>query len=155
MVEAAPALVAELHHLADAVLRDDDRCPHVRLLDPLALVRHVGRVVHLEPLAGWRLDQVRDGRRGHEQVEVELPLEPLADDLHVQQAEEAAAKTEAERLRGLGLVRERAVVQLEPLERVAQLRVLVRIGREERREDHRLHVLVARKRLARRAAPAR
>ena len=83
---------------ADAVLGDDDRRTHVRLLDPLALLRHVGGVVHLEPLAGRRLHQVRDGRRRHEQVEVELPLEPFAHDLHVQQAEEAAAKPEAERL---------------------------------------------------------
>ena len=41
---------------------------------------------------------VRDVRSGDEQVEVELALEPLADDLHVQQAEEAAAEAEAERL---------------------------------------------------------
>ena len=51
---------------------------------------------------------VGDVRRGHEQVEVELALEPLAHDLHVQQAEEAAAEAEAERLRRLGLVEERA-----------------------------------------------
>jgi len=31
-----------------------------------------------------------------------LALEPLLDDVHVQQAEEAAAEAEAERLRGLG-----------------------------------------------------
>ena len=54
--------------------------------------------MHLEPLAGGRLHQIRDGRGSHEQVEVELPLEPFAHDLHVQQAEKAAAKAEAERL---------------------------------------------------------
>ena len=116
--------------------------------------RHVGRVVHLDEFAAGRLDAVRDGRRRDEQVEVELALEPLPDDLHVQEPEEAAAEAEAERLRRLRLVGERGVVQLEPLERVAELRVLVRVGREERREDHRLHVLVARKRLGRRAATA-
>ena len=51
-------------------------------------------------------DAVGDGGRGHEQVEVELALEALADDLHVEEAEEAAAEAEAERLRGLGLVHE-------------------------------------------------
>ena len=35
---------------------------------------------------------VLDRRRGRDQVEVELALEPLLDDLHVQQAQEAAAK---------------------------------------------------------------
>ena len=106
--------------------------------------RHVGRVVHLDPVAVPRLDAVGDVRRRHDQVEVELPLEPLAHDLHVQQAEEAAAEAEAERLRGLRLVEERGVVQLQALERVAQLRVLVGVGREEPGEDHRLDFLVAR-----------
>ena len=50
VVEAAAALVAELHHRADVLLRDDDRRLDVRLLDPLDLVRHVGRVVHLDPV---------------------------------------------------------------------------------------------------------
>ena len=114
-------------------------------------IRHVGRVVHLDPVgAGSGPDAVGDVRGGHDQVEVELALEPLAHDLHVQQAEEAAAEAEAERLRGLGLVEERAVVQLQPLERVAQLRVVVRVRREEPREDHRLDLLVAGQRLGRR-----
>ena len=97
------------------------------------------------PLSG--LHAVGDVRRGDEQVEVELALEPLADDLHVQEPEEAAAEAEAERLRRLGLVEERGVVQLQLLERVAQLGVVVGVGREEPGEHHRLDVLVARQRL--------
>ena len=148
VVEAAAALVAELHHRADVLLGDDHGGLDVRLLHRLDLVRHLGGVVHLDPLAaGTRLDAVGDGRGGHDQIEVELALQPLADDLHVQQAEEAAAEAEAERQRGLGLVEERTVVQLQPLERVAELRVLVGIGREEPGEDHRLDFLVAGHRL--------
>ena len=150
MVEAPAPLVVQLHHRADVVLRDDDRRADVRLLDALDLGGHLGRVVHLELLAGLGQHAVGDVRRGHEQVEVELALEPLADDLHVQQAEEAAAEAEAERLRGLRLVEERGVVQLQLLERVAQLRVVVGVGREEPGEDHRLDVLVAGQRLGRR-----
>jgi len=45
----------------------------------------------------------------------------------VQQAEEAAAEAEAERAGGLGLVGQRRVVQLEPLEGVAQRRVVVAV----------------------------
>ena len=101
------------------------------------------------------VDAVGDVRRGDEQVEVELALEPLADDLHVQQAEEAAAEAEAERLRRLGLVEERGVVQLQPLERVAELGVVVGVGREEPGEDHRLDVLVAGQRLRGRARARR
>ena len=48
-------------------------------------------------------DLVGDGRRGLDDLDVELALEPLLDDLHVQQAEEAAAEAEAERVAALGL----------------------------------------------------
>ena len=103
--------------------------------------------MHLAPVAVALEHAVGDVRRGHDQVEVELALEPLADDLHVEQPEEAAAKAEAERLRRLGLVEERGIVELQPLERVTQLGVLVGVAREQAREDHRLDVLVARQRL--------
>src|SRR5579884_3896797 len=99
VVEAAPPVVAELHDGADVLLRDDDRRLHVRLLDLLDLRRHLRRVVHLGPLVRARLlHAIRDVRRGDEQVEVELPLEALAHDLHVEQAEEAAPEAETERL---------------------------------------------------------
>ena len=63
--------------------------------------------------------------------------------------EEAAAEAEAQRLRHLGLVVQRRVVQLELVERVAQRLVLVRLDRIEAGEHLRLHVLEARA-----AAPA-
>ena len=71
-------------------------------------LRHVGGVVYLDLLARLRRHAVGDVRRRDEQVEVELPLEPLPHDVEVEQAEEAAAEAEPERLRGLGLVGERA-----------------------------------------------
>ena len=80
-----------------------------------------------------RRHAVQHARRGRDQVHVELALEPLLDDLHVQQAEEAAAEAEAERGRGLRLEEERRVVQPQLLERVAQLRVLVAFDRIEAR----------------------
>ena len=73
----------------------------------------------------------------------------------MQEPEKAAAEAEAERLRRLGLVRERPVVELQPLERVAQLRVVVGVGREDPGEDHRLHVLVSGKRSGRGTASRR
>ena len=53
-------------------------------------------------------DLVDDGRRRRDQVHVVLALEPLLHDVHVQQAEEAAAEAEAQRLRDFGLVVQRA-----------------------------------------------
>jgi hypothetical protein len=98
VVEAATPFGRELHHRPDVLLRDDDRGADVRLVHPLDLGRHLGRVVDLELLAFLRQHAVGDVRRGHQQVEVELPLEPLANDLHVQEPEKAAAEPEAERL---------------------------------------------------------
>ena len=90
---------------------------------------------------------VQHARRGRDEVEVELALEPLLHDLHVQQPEEAAAEAEAERCRRLRLERERRVVQLQLLERVAQFGILVPFDRIEPGEDHRLHFLEAGERL--------
>ena len=98
-------------------------------------------------------DLVDDGRRRRDQVHVVFALEALLHDVHVQQAEEAAAEAEAQRLRHLGLVVQRRVVQLELVERVAQRLVLVRLDRVEPGEHLRLHVLESRQRARRRAAP--
>src|SRR4029079_18684793 len=148
VVEAPSALVVELHDGADVLLRDDRRRADIRLLDALELARHVGRAVHLDLLPALREHPVRHVRGSHQQVEVELALEALPDDLHVQEAEKPTAEAEAQRLRSLGLVEERRVVELEPLEGVAELGVVVRVRRIEAREHRPLDVLVAGKRLA-------
>jgi hypothetical protein len=93
-----------------------------------------------------------DGRhRGHE-VQVVLALQALAHDVHVQEAEEAAAEAEAEGVGGLGLPEQRRVVERQLLERVAHVRIPVRVEREEPAEHHRLDLAVARQRLRRAAA---
>ncbi len=71
------------------------------------------------------------------------------------QAEEAAAEADAQRVRGLGLEGEAGVVELELVERVAQVGQLVAVDRVEAAEDHGLGVAVAGQRLGRRrAAPS-
>jgi hypothetical protein len=87
MVEAPTPLVGELHDRSDVVLRDDDRRLDERLLDLVELARHLRRVVHLDDLARSRHRPVCDVRRRDQEVEVELALEALADDLHVQKPE--------------------------------------------------------------------
>ena len=121
------------------------------------------RLVHLGDLALGELARVGDDvlgavlhdhpvdhvRRGGDQVEAELALQPLADHVQVQQAEEADAEAEAERGRGLRLVDQRGVVELELVEGLAQLRVVRAVQRIQAGEDHRLGVLVAAERLGR------
>ena len=83
------------------------------------------------------------GRRGGDEVQVVLALEPLLDDLHVQQAQEPAAEAEPQRRRRLRLARERRVVEAQLVQRVAQIGVAGRVGREDPGEHHRLGRLEA------------
>ena len=101
----AALLLAELHHLADVLIRRQDRGPDHRftnLFDP-AWVGHRRRVVNLDRLAARHRHLEADRRHRRHQVEVVLALQPLTNDVHMQQAEEAAAKTEAEGVGGLRL----------------------------------------------------
>ena len=80
-------------------------------------VRHVDRVVHLDRLAAVLHDVVNDARISRDDLHVVLAADALLDDLHVQQAEEAAAKAEPERERTLRGIDERRVVQPQTAER--------------------------------------
>ena len=100
-------------------------------------------------------DPVDDVRRRRDEVEPRLPLEAVAGDLQVQQAEEAAAEPEAERSGRLRLVGERGVVELQLVERLAQVRVLRAVDGVEARVDHRPRLPVAGERLGGAVALAR
>ena len=142
--QRAALALAELHDRADELARREDRGAHLGLAHlgdlaagELAGVGHgdLGAVVHRH--------LVDDVGLGRDELEVELALEPLADDLEVQQAEEAAPEAEAQRHRRLRLVDERGVVELELVEGLAQVGVVGAVEREQPREDHRLGVAVA------------
>ena len=134
----AAAVLGQLHARPEVLRRRDDAGPDVGLLDSLDEVRigHLGRAVDVDPLVAAHAYVVFNVRGGGEQFEAVLALQPFAHDVHVQQAEEPAAETEAERLRGLRLVRQCGVVEGELLERVAQIAVAVRVKRIEPAEHH-------------------
>ncbi len=92
---------------------------------------------------------VFDRGHGGDQVQVEFPLQPFLHDLHVEQAEEAAAEPEAEGGGRFRLVLEAGVVEPEFLQGVAKRLVLVRVGGIEAREHHGLDVPVAGQQLGR------
>ena len=141
----APPRLAQVHQRPRVLLGRDDRDLEVGLLDRLDLLGHrqPGRVVDDEARAVRPHDAVLDARRGRDERQVELPLQPLPHDLHVQQAEEAAAEAEAERARGLRHVRDRRVVQAQPLEALPQVLEVVAVHGVEAAEDHRLGRAVA------------
>ena len=86
------------------------------------------------------------GTRG-DQVQIELALQTLLDDLHVQQAQEAHAEAKAQRHRRLGLPHQRRIVDVQLIERVAQVLVVLVVDGEQARVDHGLGLAVARQRL--------
>ena len=96
-------------------------------------------------------DLVDDRGRGRDEIEVELALEPLLDDLEMQEPEKAAAEAEAERGGRLHLVRKAGVVEPEPAHRRAQVLEIGGVGRKEAAEHDRLGRLEAWQRLGGRA----
>src|SRR5437899_2883148 len=144
-VHAAP-LLAELHDRADVLCRGQDPRLDVRLLDVVhfGAVRHQARVFDRLHRAASSMNVVSHVRDRADQVEVELPFEPLAHDLHVQQAEEPAAEPEAQGHRRLRLVVQRSIVELQLGERVPQLFELLGVGRVEPGEHHRFDLAVPR-----------
>ena len=121
-----------------------------RLFDPVDL-RFVGqlhRIIDHQRVTREGDDAVNHGCRRGDQAQAELALEPLAHDVHVQQAQKATAKTKAQRLGSLRLVSERRVVEPEFFERFAQGLILSGIRRIEAAENHRLHRFKARQRPA-------
>ncbi|MBG9887033.1 hypothetical protein ABE10_10920, partial [Bacillus toyonensis] len=155
--ERPAARLAELHHRSHVILREEDRCLDHRLGDGAdTAVRVLARVRDRDGLAGVGREHLVDhARRRRDEVEAELPRQALGDDLQVQKAEEAAAEAEPEGDRGLRLVLQGRVRELELVERLAKLRVVAAVDRIDAGEDHGLRVGIARQRLGRRLAGVR
>ena len=76
------------------------------------------------------------GRGGLDDFDVVLALQPLLDDLHVQQAQEAAAEAEAQGVGGFRLEGEAGVVELQFFQGVAESSNSVLSAGVEIAEDH-------------------
>ena len=147
-LHGAAAVLAQFHDGAGELGGRQDGRGDDRLVDlgDLALGELRGVVdADLGAVLGdHRVDDV--GGRG-DQVEAELALEALADDLQVQQAQEAAAEPESEGGGGLRFEGEGGVVELEALQGVAQVREVRAVHRVDAGEHHGVGVAVAVERL--------
>ena len=141
----AALVLAELHDGAHVFVGYEDRDRVDRLADLVDLVdgRELGRVLDVHHRAVRLQNLVHHGRGRRDEVHVVFAFKALLDDVHVQEAEEAGAEAEAERLRDFGLELERGVVELELREGVAKRIVLVGLDGIEAREHLRLHFLEA------------
>ncbi len=140
----ATAFLAQLHDGARELggrqdRRVDDRLAHLGNLS----FGELARVINAHLGAILRHNAVDDVRGSRDEVKVELSLQTLANDLQVEQSEEAAAKAEAEGCGGFGLEGQRRVVELEALEGVAQVREVRSVDWVDAGEDHRVRVAVA------------
>ena len=113
-------------------------------------VRHVGRIVHLDDRAVVHMQMIDDARRGRDEIEIEFALEPLGDDLEMQQPEEAAAEAEAQRRGAFRFEREACIVEAKPAHRVAQVFEFRGVDGKEAAEDDGLRRLEARQGFSRR-----
>ena len=101
---AAP-LLAQLHDRPRVVGGGEHRGAHGRLEDQLELaLGELRRIGDDRLLAAVGHHPVDDRRRCGDDVDAELPLEPLPDDLQVEQPQEPASEAEAEGDGVLGLV---------------------------------------------------
>ena len=145
-------LRAQGHDRSDVLLRHENDRFDDRLANLVDFrgIRHFRRVLDARDRPVAQLNLVDDGGSSGHERHVVLALEAFLHDIHVQQAQEPAAESEAERLGGFRLVVQRRIVELQLLQRVAQRFILARLDRIEPGEHLRFDLLEARQRRGRR-----
>ena len=105
LIDAA-ALLAEVHQSADVLRRGEDTGLDIRLLRFCdgGGIGIIGGVIDGELGAIGEGEVVDNAGGGGDEIEIEFPLQPLLDDLHVQKAKEAAAEAKAQGGGGFRLV---------------------------------------------------
>src|SRR5215471_3457278 len=78
------------------------------------------RAFYVQDRVVLRSDAIAHTRSCGNKVQIELPLQTLLDDLHVQQAQEAAAESKAQRGGAFRLIKEGRIVEPQLFQRVAQ-----------------------------------
>ena len=147
----APPFLAELDQAAHEIRPGEDRGLDDGFFDlhDLRERRQLGRIVHGDLAAIGQVDVEPHAGRSGDEIQIEFPLQPLLDDLHVEQTQEAAAQTEAQRRGGFRLIGEAAVVEAQLLHGVAQVLEIVAGGGEDARKHDGLDLLEALQHLGR------
>ena len=153
----AAMLDSKLHDRTGVLGRADDLGVQERLLDMID-ARDIGKVLrtaNVQHLAiGLKDVIVHTGARGDE-LKSKLSLEPLLDNLHMQQTQEANTETKAKRHGSLRLPDKRGIVNVQFLERVAKILVIFVVDREDAGVDHRFGLAVTRQGSVARAVSSR
>ena len=149
VLELTPAILAHGHDIAHILVGGDDGHLHIRLLSVLdhRWVGVIVGVIHLDHAAVSLIDMVNNTGQGGDQIQVELPLQPLLDDLHMKHSQKAAAEAEAQGHGALRLEGQGGVVELELFQSVPQVGVLAAVLGIDAAVDHGLGGPVAGQRL--------
>jgi len=96
---------SELHEWPDIVRgrKEADIHPGFAYLSHLGHIRKLGGIVHLDQLAIGQQHLILDAGGRSQQVKAVLTLQALLNDLHMEQAQKAAAKAHVQRHGGFGL----------------------------------------------------
>ena len=139
-------IVAEFHDVADVFFRRHDRRGNDRLLDTRDTVwgRHIRRIFQHHGRPVHQVQPVSNRRRRRDDVEIEFAFESLLNNLIVQETEEPAPKTKAERRRCLRLERECRVIQLQTLQCIAQVGIIGAVDRIHTAKHHLVYRFIPR-----------
>ena len=102
-------------------------------------VGQAGRIVHFQTFAFFGIYFIRNVGHGGDDVHVEFSVEAFLNDFHVEQAQEAAAETEAQGHRRFGLEGERSIVQLQFFYAAAQVFVVLALDGIDAGKQHGFH----------------
>lgn len=148
MPPSSPARLAQFHDGADELAGRNDGGLHDGLVDGTDLALRPVRRIGDDDLGAILFEHsVDDVGRGGDQVQIELALQTLAGDLHVQQTQEATPEPETQRHRCFRLIGQRRVVEPQLVQGIAQIGVVRTVDGIQPRVDHRLGLAVAGQRL--------
>ena len=140
---------AKRHDRSDIAGSRDNRSVDIRFLHVLnqRWVRHTRRIVYLHALTMLVIHHVRHvwHRRNH--IHVELTVQSLLHNLHVEQTQETTAETKTEGSRTLVLEGERSIVQPQLFQRCTQVLIVLWLYRIHSGKHHWLHLLETSNRL--------
>src|SRR6478672_6602605 len=138
----------ELEDVADVFVRAKNVGFHDRLADFIddARVGQMRRVIDQESFAARGQNFVDHAWGSRDDIHVVLAPKPFLDDLHVEQTEEPAAKTEPERDRAFRLIHERGIIQPQFSDRGFQMFEIGGVDRIDPAEHHRMDFLETRER---------
>ena len=145
MVHCTPLFGDQGHHVANVFVGADHEGLDHWFFDFVneSGLGQEGGVVHFPERAVGKRDAVDDAGIGGDNVHAVLAAESFLDNFQMEQAEEAAAEAEPQRDRGLRLIHERGIVQLQLGQVRLEMLVIGGVDGVNAAEDHRMNFLEA------------